>query len=57
MGTDGDALWVEDWNSTNGVLVRRGDTEIEASAGEKTFLEMGDIILLGDFEVKVRIHG
>ena len=57
VGTDGDALWVEDWNSTNGVLVRRGDTEIEASAGEKTFLEMGDIILLGDFEVKVRIHG
>lgn len=57
IGTEDGALWIEDWNSTNGVLVRRGESEIEVSTGERTFLEMGDSVLLGDFEIKVRRHG
>ena len=54
IGVDENQLWIEDWNSTNGVLVRRGESETELKARERFLLENLDIILLGDFEIKVR---
>ena len=54
VGIEGDEAWIEDWNSTNGVLVRRGTSEIEVVTGARTTLADGDVILLGDLEVDVR---
>lgn len=57
LGVDDDAMWVEDWNSTNGVLVRRDGQEIELDPGQRFTLESGDELYLGDFLLTVRKHG
>lgn len=51
--TDG-APWIEDWHSTNGVLLRRGDAEEELAPHTRTPLQPGDELLLGDFSVRLQ---
>lgn len=53
-GVEDGHAWIEDWNSTNGILVRRGTDEIEVETGQRTQLEEDDVVLLGDFELTVR---
>lgn len=53
-GVDENGPWVEDWDSTNGIVVRRGDHEIELTPRVRASLEDGDVVLLGDFELNVR---
>ena len=45
--------WVEDLNSTNGVLIVRAGEEIEVVTGDRTSLQEGDTVLLGDREVAI----
>ncbi|KAA1374682.1 RDD family protein [Aeromicrobium fastidiosum] len=54
VGVEAGHPWIEDWNSTNGVLVRRGAEAIDVKTGERTTLEADDVVLLGDFELTVR---
>lgn len=54
VGVDGDDLWIEDWDSTNGVSLRRDGIETELASRVRTTLREGDAVLLGDFVVNVR---
>lgn len=54
FGLDDGAPWVEDWHSTNGVVLRRDGAETELPPHERTVLRGGDEVLLGDFAIQVR---
>ncbi len=54
VGVDDQRLWIEDWNSTNGTVIRREGGDTELTPRERTLIEDGDVILLGDFELTAR---
>lgn len=54
FGTTDGAAWVEDWHSTNGVVLRRDGQESTLAPHERVPLQAGDEVLLGDFRVQVQ---
>jgi uncharacterized RDD family membrane protein YckC len=54
FGVDASGPWVQDLGSTNGVAVRRTESELPASVGERVSLVVGDVVLLGDVPVSLR---
>lgn len=54
LGVDGGELWIEDWNSTNGVAIRRGQELSVLQPRTRTPLRDGDVVEFGDFPVTVR---
>ena len=53
FGVTGGSAWVEDWVSTNGVMLRRGGIETDLVPHDRTTLVDGDEVVLGDFVVLV----
>jgi hypothetical protein len=53
LGLEDGVAWVEDWNSTNGVALRRGVAELVLEPRARTPLRDGDVIEFGTYKVSV----
>lgn len=53
LGIEDGVAWVEDWASTNGVALHRGEAQLVLEPHARTPLRDGDVIELGTFKVSV----
>ena len=53
LGIEAGVAWVEDWHSTNGVALHRGEAALVIEPHARTPLRDGDVIELGTFKVTV----
>jgi len=54
IDASGDGVWLTDRHSTNGVTIVRGGERIAATAGERTALQPGDALEMGDRAATLR---
>lgn len=53
LGIDDGTAWVEDWHSTNGVALHRGEAQLVLEPHARTPLRDGDVIEFGALQVTV----
>ncbi|WP_167041500.1 FHA domain-containing protein [Salinibacterium sp. ZJ454] len=51
---DGEALWLHDLNSTNGVVLNGTDCDVVAHAGHREAVPDGTTVLLGNYAVRLQ---
>lgn len=56
FGLDAGRFWVEDRGSTNGTRVVRAEKEADVGPHERTYLEPGDVLALGERKISVVIR-